>query len=107
VSPILTAFYLIPPAISLLLGLRAKSAVARSLLLYLGLGCFLIFAILRLAHWDCSYVDLTFQNCARLPAVMAAAFGTLQSLFGLFYLFAAPVLLVIAAVAEMVTRSKR
>lgn len=71
-----------------------------------GLFCLVTFAILFVAHLNCDYRDFTFTDCRHLPTAIGAALGTLQSLFALAFLFAGPVLLVIAALAEMIARSR-
>ena len=71
-----------------------------------GATCLCLFALLLVAHIDCDYREFTFLDCRRLPKQISDMFGVLQSLFGLAYLFAGPVLLVVAAVAEMIARSR-
>lgn len=105
-TPLVAAIYLVPPALAVALSFRAKSKAGRTLLLAAGVASLVVFAVLALAYLDCEFNDFTYMNCGFLPAIIARALGLLQALFLVAYLVGGPVLLVIAAILEMIARTR-
>ena len=105
-TPLVAAVYVVPPLCAIALAKRAKSNAASAILMTAGWFCLCLFAILMIAHLNCDYRDFAFSECSHLPNGIRATLGPLQSLFALAYLFAGPILLVIAALAEMIARSR-
>lgn len=101
------AIYVIPPIIAITLAVYAKSNFARRLLLFAGCTFIMVFVLVLIPYADCNYQDFTFMHCARLPAKVGELLGGLQILYVLAYLFGGPALLILAAIFEMLARSKR
>ncbi|MDA8586628.1 hypothetical protein N9L47_10240 [Rhodobacteraceae bacterium] len=103
-TPIIAGFYLIPSALAIILGYKATSKAARTLLLIAGCTSLLVFALLQIPYGDCSYNEFAFVDCTRLPDRIAEVMGVVHFIYALAYLFAGPVLLVLAALFEMLAR---
>ena len=106
-TPVVTAIYVIPPILALLLSFFAKSRAVRLLLQTASIAFLTLFAITQAAHLDCQFTEFTFLNCEFMPPSLGRFIGNLQILLAITYVFGGPVLLVLAAIVEMFARSRR
>ena len=98
--------YTLPPMLALIWAATTNSGFAKTALLtgsFLSLVLFAMFIPVRL---DCAYVDFSYTNCGLVAPWIAQIFSSLEEVYVFAYLIGGPILLVIAALAEMVSRTR-
>jgi len=96
----------VPPAIALLLSYWAKNRFAIWVLRYGSLYFLAMFCLFLFMEANCSFVNGLFEGCHLVPGGFARLFGTIHVFNIQFYLSVAPVLLLIAGIAEASTRER-
>lgn len=94
----------VPPLAAIALAFLAKSKATRNLLLAGGFTSLIVFSVLQIATLDCAFNEFALFNCATIPDAIARAISPLQIIYALAYFFLGPVLLVVAAILEMIAR---
>lgn len=101
---VLLGVYVAPSVLAIILSTIAKSRITRLTLLATGTASLLCIAAIVIATADCQRDNTLFYNCQLLPDPIAYLISLVQVVYVPGYLFLGPVLLIVAAIAELLAR---
>ena len=96
----------VPSVVVLWLSYRAKNSFARWVLRYGSLYFLAMFLVFLFMGGDCRFMNGLFEHCRIVPDGFARLFGTIHVFNVHFYSSVAPVLVLIAGIAEASSRER-